>query len=57
MTRRLFLPACAALVSFLTGCGSGPQFTEVDGTITQGGVFTRGATARFQYVLVVQRGP
>jgi hypothetical protein len=24
---------------------------------TQGGVFTKGATARFQYVLVVQRGP
>ena len=37
MARQLYRLVCPALFLFVCGCGGGPQFAEVEGTVTQGG--------------------
>lgn len=37
MARRFHRPTFSAVLLFLCGCGGGPQFAEVEGTVTQGG--------------------
>lgn len=37
MARQLHRLVCLALLLFVCGCARGPQFAEVEGTVTQGG--------------------